>query len=72
MISFDLDIFFRIFDDFVADLKIKNLKFVIRAKPELPALVQSIRQNYKLAYMQAGIHAISQDHRQEHNLIKKL
>ena len=69
MINLNFDIFFRIFGDLVAELRINKLysKFVVRAKPELPALVQSILQNYK-----HGIHATSRDHRQTHNLIKKL
>ena len=37
MISLNFDIVFRVFGDLVAELKSINFKFVIRAKPELPA-----------------------------------
>ena len=67
MIIFNFDIFLRILGDLVAELKSTNLKFVVRTKPELPSLVESILQNYK-----HGIHATSQNYRQAHNLNKKL
>ena len=58
MIRLNFDIFFRIFCDLVAELKSTNFKFVVKAKPELPALVQSILQNYSMVYMQ--LHRITE------------